>query len=294
MGGRGSNSTVTAGGGGANNFSQFQLSQEPPQMAATQQQAQQQNNAAFNDTDNADYHALYNGAGYFQRQNLTPDQVMATYEYLRNDTGGQLNSVSNAGTAAQNATQSPLYTMSQNMNALMQYNHDHGLPMESGMNANQRYVMQGMISAMHNLGYNLNLTRYDHAPMVNKLLQQAGIRKNFQSMSAQDIAKALVGRTYNEGRPLSTSYNNFKDITDPRTRMTYINRAVRIEYKAKASTQAMMPGNGPGGRFGEMVLSPSTNCKIVGVRYDNSVKVRQQGTSYLSSQPQLVLVVETE
>ena len=251
MGGRGSNSTVTGGGrsgggGSASAQAQFQVLDPDTKVVATQQQAQQSNNLAFRDTDNAPFHDLYNGQGYFQKQALTPDQVIATYEYLRNDTRGQFNAVSTMGTAAQNATQSSMYTMSQNMNALMQYNHDHGLPMMSGMNANQRFVINALNSSMHNLGYNLNLTRYDHAPMVDKLLQQAGVRGSFQNMSAQQLAAALVGRTYNEGRPLSTSYNNFKDITDPSTRMTYVHRAVRIEYKAKASTQAMMPGNGPG------------------------------------------------
>ena len=76
-----------------------------------------------------------------------------------------------------------------------------------------------------------------------------------------------------------------------------MNRAVRIEYKAKASTQAMMPGNGPGGRIAEVVIAPSSgrqNYRVVGVRYDNSVNVRQKGTNYLSGQKQLVLTVEVD
>ncbi len=76
-----------------------------------------------------------------------------------------------------------------------------------------------------------------------------------------------------------------------------MNRAVRIEYRARASTQAMMPGNGPGGRIGEILLAPSggrQNFSVVGVREDSSVRVRQQGTNWLSNQRQLVITVEVD
>ena len=76
-----------------------------------------------------------------------------------------------------------------------------------------------------------------------------------------------------------------------------MNRAVRIEYKATAGTQAMMPGKGPGGNVGEILLAPSgnrQNFKIVGVREDPTVRVRQKGTSWLSNQKQIVITVETD
>ena len=95
---------------------------------------------------------------------------------------------------------------------------------------------------------------------------------------------------------VSTSYNNFKNAPQS-SKDTFMNRAVRIEYKAKASTQAMMPGNGPGGRIAEVVIAPSAgrqNYKVVGVRYDSAVNVRQKGTNFLSSQKQLVLTVEVD
>jgi hypothetical protein len=59
----------------------------------------------------------------------------------------------------------------------------------------------------------------------------------------------------------------------------------------------MMPGNGPGGSVGEIVLAPSggrQNYKITGVRVDNSVNVRQKGTAHIGSQKQIVLTVEVD
>lgn len=281
MGGRGSKSGLTARPRVTPAPPQaFQVQQQPPQIQPTAPQAQQANNAAFSDTDNAPFHDLYNGAQYFQQQNLTIDQVTATVQYLRND--------QEAGT---------LYSMSQNMNTLMQNNADAGKAITDGMNANQRFTYRHLMAAMHNLGYNVNLTRYDHGNFVNKLLAQSGFRNaDFTQMSVAQIQQALTGKTYGEERFLSTSYNNFKNAPQS-SKDTFMNRAVRIEYKAKASTQAMMPGNGPGGRIGEILLAPSggrQNFRVVGVREDSSVRVRQQGTSWLSNQRQLVLTVEVD
>lgn len=275
--------------GGRGSKSGLQTRPAPPQAFQVQQQitpvvspqqAQQANNAAFSDTDNAPFHDLYNGAQYFQRQNLTIDQVTATIQYLRSD--------QEAGTQ---------YSMSQNMNTLMQKNADAGKPITDGMNANQRFTFRHLMGAMHNLGYNVNLTRYDHGDFVNKLLTKAGFNNpDFTKMGAAQLQKALVGNTYGEERFLSTSYNNFKNAPQS-SKDTFMNRAVRIEYKAKAGVQAMMPGNGPGGKIGEILLAPSSgrqNFRIVGVREDSSVRVRQQGTNWLSNQRQLVLTVEVD
>lgn len=284
MGGRGSQSGFGGGGGSGGNSpaynpQAFQMNTQPPQIQTTAQQAQTANNAAFPATDNSPFHDLYGGAQYFQKQNLTADQINATIQYLRSD--------KEAGT---------LYSMSQNMNWRMLQNAEQGLPITNGMNANQRYTLKHMMAAMHNLGYNVNLTRYDHGEFVNNMLRQAGITQDFSRLSVSQLSNALVGAKYNEERLVSTSYNNFKNAPQS-TKDTFMNRAVRIEYRAKASTQAMMPGKGPGGNCGEIVLSPSMgrmNYHIVGVRQDHSVGVRQKGTSWSSSQPQLVLTVEVD
>lgn len=276
MGGRGSRS----GYGQQTQAPQvFQMQQQPPQIVATAQQAQAANNSVFSATDNAPFHDLYGGQAYFQKQNLTIDQTLATIQYLRAD--------KEAGTN---------YSMSQNMNFLMMQNAAQGKPLTAGMNANQLYTYRHMMASMHNLGYNVNLTRYDHGDFVNGLLRQAGVTKDYSNYTAAQLSRALVGGTYAENRMVSTSYNNFKNAPQS-SKDVFMNRAVRIEYRAKASTQAMMPGNGPGGRVGEIVLAPSgsrQNYKVVGVRYDNAVNVRQKSTNHLSSQKQLVLTVEVD
>lgn len=297
MGGRGSSSklsnttgspsftpggSVTVGAFGSNtatfNPSQFQMNQQPPNLAPTAQQAQQANNAAFPDTDNSPFHDLYNGRQYYQQQNLTADQMNAAIQYLRTD--GE-----NGGP----------YSMSQNMNHILVQAALNGTTPQ--LNANQTYTYRHLMASMHNLGYNVNLTRYDHSELVNRLLGQAGIKNaDFTTMSESQLQKALVGTTYGEERFLSTSYNGFKNAPQ-QTKDTFMNRSVRIEYKAKASTQAMMPGNGPGGAIGEVLLAPSQgrqNMKILGVHFDHGVKVRQKGTSWLSNQSQLVLTVEVD
>jgi hypothetical protein len=247
-------------------------------MAVTQQQAQQANNTTFKSTDNSPFHQLYNGQQYFQAQNLTADQMNATIQYLRDD-----------------KEPGSLYSMSQNLNMALMTAADNGVAPK--LNANQAYTYRHLMGAMHNLGYNVNLTRYDHPAIVNKLLGQAGLKNaDFTKFSEASLKKALVGMSYGEEKFLSTSYNGFKNAPQS-SKNVFMNRAVRIEYKAKASTQAMMPGNGPGGRLGEIVLAPSggrKNMKVVGVRYDTNVKVRQQGTSWLSNQNQLVLTVEVD
>lgn len=276
MGGRGSSS----GYGSQQQAPQsFQIQAQPPQVVATAQQAQAANNSAFSATDNAPFHDLYGGQAYFQKQNLTADQINATIQYLRSD--------KEAGTA---------YSMSQNMNYLMMQNAAQGKALTDGMNANQRYTYKHLMASMHNLGYNVNLTRYDHGDFVNNLLRQAGVTKDYTQLSTAQISRVLTGKSYGEERMVSTSYNNFKNAPQS-SKDTFMNRAVRIEYKAKASTQAMMPGNGPGGRIAEVVIAPSSgrqNYRVVGVRYDNSVNVRQKGTNYLSGQKQLVLTVEVD
>lgn len=286
MGGRGSNSAGNGGGGGSFgggggggfNPAQFQMNQQPPQIAFTQQQAQQANNTTFKSVDNSPFHQLYNGQQYFAAQNLTADQMNAVIQYLRSD--------QEPGT---------LYSPSQNLNMALVTAAENGVAPK--LNANQAYTYRHLMASMHNLGYNVNLTRFDHPAIVNKLLSQVGIKNaDFTKLSEKQLQKVLVGHTYGEEKFLSTSYNGFKN-APLASQKTFVNRAVKIEYRAKASTQAMMPGNGPGGRLGEIILAPSggrKNMKVVGVRYDNNVKVRQQGTNYLSNQNQLVITVEVD
>lgn len=268
MGGRGSASGIVGGGGGSGTPI-FQMQQTPPNLAATQQQAQQLNNRQFSATDSRPYHELKGGRNYFLSQNLTIDQQIATINYLSDQT--------EAGS---------LYSMSQNLNYALA---TRGV---GSLTANQQYVYSQLMSSMHNLGENLVLTRYDHSPFINNMLQQNGLRQSFENYSVAQLRQALVGQTFGENKFLSTSYNDFRNAPQS-SKDVFASRAVKITYRAAASTQAMMPGNGPGGKLGEIVLAPSggrQNMKIVDVKYTGS-KARVQGTQSYRL-PQVEVVVE--
>ena len=179
-----------------------------------------------------------------------------------------------------------LYSHSQNMNYMM----------ATGQQLTGKYKQthDGIMSAMHNIGYNVTLTRYDHPGMVNGLLQAIGAGSNYEYMTQSQLKKALVGKTVGENKFLSTSYNNFKNAPQS-TKQIFDSRAVKINYKVKAGTQAMMPGKGSGGDFGEIVLAP-TNGKanksgtITDVRLTGQM-VRRKGTQTYN-QPRIEIDIE--
>lgn len=252
MGGRGSNSKI-----------QRRMPQPPPaptplmqpqlddddaqpNITPTAQQAQAANNQAFSDTDNSPFHDLYNGRQYFQQQSFGIDTRMAIQDYLHDQpTGGSM------------------YSPSQQLNYAMK----QGIP----LTANQQFMKDAMMDGMHNLGYNSNLTRFARADFM------AGLGfPNFSNMSASQLQKALVGASFNEDGFISTSYNHFK--TAPNGGKPFTDKAVKINYKAPANTQALMPGNGPGGALGEIVLAPNQHYTITGVRFTG--KQGRSGASY--------------
>ena len=111
-------------------------------------------------------------------------------------------------------------------------------------------------------------------------------------MSVSQLKQALVGTKYGEKKLVSTSSNDFANAPQ-NTKDTFTSRAVKLSYKASADTQAMMPGNGPGGSLGEIVVAPSgkaKNYKIVDVKYTGNT-ARRKGTQSFSL-PQVELVVE--
>ena len=223
----------------------------------------------FADHDDADFHQMYNGRQYYQQQKLTAAQKQATDNYLESYT-----------------EPGSLYSHSQNLNYMM----------ATGRTLTGKYkqTYDGLMSSMHNLGYNVELTRYDHDGMVNSLLGAAGVRGTISTMSISQIKKTLVGSTMNEDKFLSVSYNDFKNAPQ-QSKNVFMNRMVKITYKAKAGTQAMMPGNGPGGNLGELILAPTNGKsnpggKIVDVKYSGN-KARQKGSQILN-QKQIEIVVE--
>ena len=243
------------------------------QLASQQPKKPQVNvdSKGFKDFDSADFHDLYNGSGYYKQQQLdqTAKQSCASY----------LNPYPEAGS---------LYNFSQNMNYAVQ----------TGGYVAPKYqkVFDNLKQNMHNIGYNVNLTRYDHGGFLDDRLAAAGINGGHKGMSVAKMKSALVGQTYGDKRIISTSYNNFKNAADP---STFTTREVKITYKAKAGAQALMPGDGPGGKFGEMLLAPTgTNgsknnqYKIVDVKLSGNKARPKGGSKYNLSLNQIEIVVE--
>lgn len=282
MGGRGSSSGMTAatmssfgslgsGSGGGVSVAQANTPAAAPQIASAptvpQPVATAQNNANFPAVDNSPFHDLRGGRQYFQNQALSIQGQMATISYL-----------------SPNAEPGSLYSPSQNLNYAM----SKGLP----LNANQQYMQYGLMSSMHNLGQNLNLQRYDHQDFINSQLKQAGITNaNYESFTDSQLRSLLVGRTITENRFLSTSHNDFRNAGSGAT--TFTTRAVRIEYRAKASTQAFMPGNGPGGKLGEVIVAPGQTGRIVDVKFNGrGARLKGQNSSGALNHKQVTVVIE--
>lgn len=241
-----------------------QAAQQPPPKPKKTYDA-----LGFADYDDADFHQLYNGRQYYQQQKLDASQQKAAANYLESK-----------------AERGSLYSHSQNMN----------YQMATGQQLTGKYKQthDGLMSAMHNIGYNLTLTRYDHDGMVNGLLQAVNAGNSYENMTLSQLQKALIGRTVNENKFLSTSYNNFKNAPQS-TKKIFDSRAVMITYKVSAGTQAMMPGRGPGGDFGEIILAPTNGTsnrggKITDVRLTGQM-VRRQGTQNYN-QPRIEIDIE--
>lgn len=227
------------GGRGSNSGIQM------PAIVPTASAAQAANNARFKDTDTSPYHDLYNGRQYFQDQTFDIDTRMAIQDYLHDQ-----------------PVAGSLYSPSQILNHALK----QGLP----LTANQQFMVDALTEGMHNIGYNVNLTRYARVDFMAEL----GL-PNYSNMSIAQIQQALIGHGYVDRAFVSTSYNHFKNAPAGNP---FTDKAVKINYKAPASTQALMPGNGPGGALGEMVLAPGQHYVITGARFTG--KQGRSGSSY--------------
>lgn len=230
----------------------------------------------FSATDTGAFRTMSNSeeSAYYTKQNLTAAQQAAFDDYTN-----------------PNTERGSLYNFSQNMN----YNYANGLP----MTPRQQAVFNEINGAMHNLGYNATLTRYDHADTINQILQQAGVRGNAANMSPRALKNALVGVSYKDNRILSTSVNDFKNSSDPSVFRT---RQFKITYQAKAGTQAVMPGVGKtpmrgsgkskGDDFGEMLLGLNNNYSIKDVKYSGARARGKGGSRWNLNKKQIEIVVE--
>lgn len=223
-------------------------------IVQTSQQMQSANNANFSATDTQGYHDLYNGRQYFNNQVIDIDTETARQDYI-----------------SDNPEPGSLYSISQNLNWALKNGHT--------LTPNQQFMSDVLSDAMHNLGYNLNLQRYDHMGFVEAL----GV-KNYWNYSEAQLKNMLVGTQYSEAGFVSTSYNNFKNAPSGNP---FTDREIKISYRAPANARAFMPGDGRGGRLGEIILDKNQNYRIVDVKYTG-----QQGRNKSRRYPQLEFIVE--
>lgn len=261
-GGGGGSGSVGGSVGGGSSSSANQLQQNvvdntiQPHAVATASQANAANNARFKDTDNSPYHDLYNGRQYYQDQTFDIDTRMALQDYLNDQpmTGS-------------------LYSPSQVLN--------HKMRTGQPLTANEQFMVDSLNEGMHNMGYNVNLTRYDRVDFMQNL----GVG-NFDNMSESQLKNALIGARYSDPAFGSYSYNNFKNAPASNP---FTDKAVKITRRTKASTQVLMPGNGPGGALGEIVVAPNQGVHIVDVRFTG--KRGRSGANYYK---QVEIIVEDD
>lgn len=264
MGSTGTSSRLGTSSGVAPSIASYNGGQDPT-IVATQQQAQTANNAQFPDTDSQPFHDLTGGGkNYYLSQTFNIDTKLALQDYLHDQ-----------------PVAGSLYSPSQELNNSM----EKGKP----LTANQQYMAESLLEGAHNLGQNLNLTHYGRVSMIENFARNAGLnidRNNYGKLSDTDLQK-FVGTTHSLQKFLSTSYNDFKHAPSSNP---FTDKAVKLNIKAPAHVQGFMPGNGPGGQLGEMVLAPATvsnpqNFTITGARFrrdssGNIMMKRSGGSTY--------------
>lgn len=245
FGGRGASGGGKSGSGGSGGG------------AKVQQPVVNTDSLGFKDYDDADYHQLYNGKGYYQQQQLNDpskaglNQAIDTYIEAYPTPGS-------------------LYSPSQQLN--------HAMKTNQPLTKQQQQMRAELEGGMHNLGYNLTLTRYARNDYMENLSSIAGVKLDrFYNMKESDLQTALVGKSFSEAGFISTSYNNFAKA--PNGGRPFTDKTVKINYKAPAKTQALMPRIGAGGDLGEIILAPDQNYRIVGVRFTGK-KGRSQASYY--------------
>lgn len=224
----------------------------------------------FADYDAADYHQLGNRKNYYLKQNLTAQEKQSAALYLQS-----------------NKQPGSLYSLSQNMN----YKMANG----KKLTQQEQQVHDDLMGAMHNLGVNSKLTRYDHEDMINSLVNSVGLGSDYMKVSEADLKKALVGQDLFEDKFLSVSTNDFANAPGA-SQSTFTTRAVKIVYKAKAKTQAMMPGNGPGGDLGEVILAPTNGKnnsagKIVDIKFNGNKARKKQTQNFSLNQIEITIEI---
>ena len=236
---------------------------------------QQPTAPTFSATDDGPFRQMTDAeeAAYFAKQTFSKQEQVAINLYTD-----------------PNAEPGSKYNFAQNMNQA----YKKGQPLTSI----QQSALDIMLGTMHNIGYNAELTRYDHTGTVQRLMKHAGIHGDASNMTPSQL-QGLIGQTFNERRLLSTSVNNFKNADDP---STFTTRQFKFTYRVKASAQAMMPGvahtplkgsgKATGDNFGEMLLGPMNSYKVVDIKYTGA-KARAKGAPKTAlTKDQIEIVVE--
>lgn len=244
-----------------------------PQIAPVQQQAQNANNANFSATDDGDYRDLEGRLrDYYGNQTFNIDTQMAIQDYVYDQPVGGI------------------YSPSQNLNYKLKH---EGEPGVSKLTPQEEFMRDSLMEGMHNLGQNMILEHYGRVSYVDafgQLAKSMGITdktinsRNFENMTESELKQAFTGVTYDEKGFVSTSANHFSKA--PRSN-PFTDKAVKITVKAPASAQGLMPGNGPGGALGEMVLAPNQHYRITDVRFTG-----KPGRSGATSYRQIEFIVE--
>ena len=208
----------------------------------------------FSDKDSNSYHMLANETSYFAKQTFNDNTKRSIRHYLSPD-----------------AVPGSLYSESQVLNHALR----QGIP----LTRQQKKMRDGLNDGMHNLGENLELTRYCRVNYMKEL----GIA-NYDRMSIKTLKKRLIGQSYSDKAFLSVSCNNFSKAPKYNS---FTDKAVKLNIKAPASTKALMPGTGKGGDFGELVLGPNQNYRITDLRWTG-----KQGRSGANYYKQIELDIE--
>lgn len=223
-----------------------------PNIVNTPQQAQSANNTTFSDTDPQPFHELSGGGrNYYTSQTFGIDTKLAIQDYLHDQ-----------------PIAGSMYSPSQELNNSM----EKGKP----LTANQQFMAESLLDGSHNLGQNLKLTHYARVSMIENLARNAGLsinRNNYGNLSDSDLQQ-FIGSRHSLQKFLSTSYNDFRHAPAGNP---FTDKAVKLNIEAPASVQGFMPGNGPGGQLGELVLAPATsahpqNFTITGARFRRDTK----------------------
>lgn len=240
------------------------LTAEEPEITAAAPEEPETDEKGFKSHDDADYHDLYAGKAYYEQQNLTTSQKNAAETYTDPEVEASY----------MNPAADGLHSPSQDLNWAM----SQGLPMSEA----QEKMLSELNSSLHNTGYNINLTRYDHAVFLNEILAAQGVHNpDATKMSVSELKSILQGVTYGENKFVSGSYNNFINALGDGSKWNkkaFMQRFVKVSYQVDANVQSMMPGisskadpyTGKKNDLGEIIMGPSKagnkNYEIVDVK----------------------------